>query len=642
MVGFFGPDRAQGLASLWKNPKFLFIEDRTMEPTPWALAAQARLNLYVDCALPGQAEAVGRVIGFNEASKTFLVDVGLVVLVVIEISEAELLSMSSPTEHTLPLVAPAPPAAGPASWAPRASLGFDPQSAEEEERVQRVNAALPRPLAEPPPSVVPRGQLQDDQGRSLLPPGARSGVYLDAVALGEVATLFKWREEAAAYVHYKKACESARAAGQKPLHSMKVTALRGLCRARGVEVVASAKTPELAAKLEAHAVQCRGSWLAFNFRRSPRTPSLLPLGTATRVAAFLTPQDAAFFSGRDKEIERLIELGHDLRVVTWVPPVTIHELSAYVARLVLRNKQRAPARRGLYYTPPDPSRPMQNVDPDHVLHNNLTKIIWGQKEVNPNFCAISCKNLIAAAKALDPPDEVLDRILHQGSDKHSHACSLLVTIHPRLLKSLKALGYERDATVLEAVGHCWRAWKERGLTMTTRLLFLSELRFVVYRMMGERGMIEPSVLRSQHVGGAPTNQWLDMLAGADVFAQIVDSLTPAQLGTFNASSLTTRGIESSFSHLSSNTCSGEKMTMEQIQGKVRRMDSLQAMMRIEDGPYTYQTSSRKRKLDEDTSTNWSDGSADFDRFFKEVWKRARGYCGNRATIRDVNAGLGGQ
>ena len=178
--------------------------------------------------------------------------------------------------------------------------------------------------------------------------------------------------------------------------------------------------------------------------------------------------------------------------------------------------------------------------------------------------------------------------------------------------------------------------------MATRLLFFSELRFVVYRIMGERGIIEPSMLRSQHVGGAPTNQWLDMLAGADVFAQIVDSLTPAQLDTFNASSLTTRGIESSFSHLSSNTCSGEKMTMEQIQGKVRRMDSLQAMMRIEDGPYTYQTSSRKRKLDEDTSTNWSDGSADFDKFFKEVWKRARGYCGNCATIRDVNAGLGGQ
>ena len=62
-----------------------------MEPTPRVLAAQARLDLYVDCALPGQAEAVGRVIGFNEDSRTFFVEVGLVVLVVIEISEVELL-----------------------------------------------------------------------------------------------------------------------------------------------------------------------------------------------------------------------------------------------------------------------------------------------------------------------------------------------------------------------------------------------------------------------------------------------------------------------------------------------------------------------------------------------------------------------
>ena len=71
--------------------------------------------------------------------------------------------------------------------------------------MRRVNAALPRPLAEPASSVVPRGRLQDDQGKSLLPPEASSGVFLDAVALGEAATLFKWREEAAAYVRYMEA-----------------------------------------------------------------------------------------------------------------------------------------------------------------------------------------------------------------------------------------------------------------------------------------------------------------------------------------------------------------------------------------------------------------------------------------------------
>ena len=120
------------------------------------------------------------------------------------------------------------------------------------------------------------------------------------------------------------------------------------------------------------------------------------------------------------------------------------------------------------------------------------------------------------------------------------------------------------------------------------------------------------------------------------------SLTPAQLEKFNASSLTTRGLKSSFSHLSSGTVSGETMTMGQIQGKVRRMDSLLAMKRLEDGPYTHQTSSRKRKHDEDTSTSWSDGSTDFAAFVKEVWKRAKGYCGNQAAIRDINARHGGQ
>ena len=71
-----------------------------------------------------------------------------------------------------------------------------------------------------------------------------------------------------------------------------------------------------------------------------------------------------------------------------------------------------------------------------------------------------------------------------------------------------------------------------------------------------------------------------------MFRQIVLSLTPAHLEKSNASSLTPRGLESSFSYLSSSTIPGETMTMEQIQGKVRRMDSLLAMKRLKDGPYT--------------------------------------------------------
>ena len=94
--------------------------------------------------------------------------------------------------------------------------------------------------------------------------------------------------------------------------------------------------------------------------------------------------------------------------------------------------------------------------------------------------------------------------------------------------------------------------------MSARLENLWELSLVVHRVMGVTNMTDPSVIRSLFTGGTPTNQWLDMLAGADVFRQVVLSLTPAQLEKFNASSLTTRGL-GSFSELSSNTVSGEKM-----------------------------------------------------------------------------------
>ena len=95
--------------------------------------------------------------------------------------------------------------------------------------------------------------------------------------------------------------------------------------------------------------------------------------------------------------------------------------------------------------------------------------------------------------------------------------------------------------------------------MSARLENLWELSLVVNRVVGVTNITDPSVIRSLFTGGTPTNQWLDMLAGADVFRQVVLSLTPAQLEKFNASSLTTRGLESSFSHLSSNTVCGEKM-----------------------------------------------------------------------------------
>jgi len=161
----------------------------------------------------------------------------------------------------------------------------------------------------------------------------------------------------------------------------------------------------------------------------------------------LTPHD-----DRDKKFEVLVALDRDLFAPPFMPPMSI-DLIAYVARLECLNQQRRAASKGYYYQP-IADQQAQVIDPDHVMHSMMTKVVWGQDTLDADACVISLECLTAVANALNPPDEVLNRVLARGGDKHSHACSLLLAIHPRLQKYLRALGHERDATVLEAVGRC--------------------------------------------------------------------------------------------------------------------------------------------------------------------------------------------
>ena len=85
-------------------------------------------------------------------------------------------------------------------------------------------------------------------------------------------------------------------------------------------------------------------------------------------------------------------------------------------------------------------QPAQVIDPDHVMHNMETKVVWGQDTLAADACVIGLEHLSAGANALSPLDEVLNRILARGGDKHLHACSLLLTIHPRLQNSLRPSG----------------------------------------------------------------------------------------------------------------------------------------------------------------------------------------------------------
>ena len=78
-----------------------------------------------------------------------------------------------------------------------------------------ISATLPHPLGNPRPSVVPLRQHVDDEGNSLLPKEARSGVFLSAKILGEIAALNKWERDAAEYIHRSAAADAAKAAKQK-------------------------------------------------------------------------------------------------------------------------------------------------------------------------------------------------------------------------------------------------------------------------------------------------------------------------------------------------------------------------------------------------------------------------------------------
>jgi hypothetical protein len=605
-------------------------------PSPWLNAAQALLGTYVQ--LPGDTglPAVGRVIGFDVEKETFTVDFAVVVLT---LSETELLELRAPEEAPSDKTPRGPHLLmqPPLHWAPGGRASFDPPTREAELRVHNLNTALPRPLAPTPTSVVPYGRIVGDHGESLLPPEARGAVFQTAAALGHLATLYRWGQEAAQFVGRAEVAANAEAAGVKPLKQLKVAALRGMCEARGL--VGAGLKSLLVGRLEDHAAQARMTsklFVALCFSVSP-TATTNRRVIAETVCSFM-PRLACF----DMELEPLVMLAATLSLPSsYHAPVGLADFKVYVESLEVGNRQREAAALGLYYRPLK-GQPSQVTDPDHNFHNWMTKIIWGQDGGDPKSFAVSIEHLLAAAKALKTRDEVCEKVLTRSSDKHAHACSLYVTIHAELIASLRTLGHDQDATVLEAVGQGWRAWKQRGLTMHTRLGYLSHLRLVIYRLIGVANMTSASVLRGQHLAGAQTNQWLDMLSAIDVFEELVSTLSPEQIAKFNASSITSRTCEGEFSHLSSNTCSGEKMTMEQVQGKVRRMDSLYGIKRLENGPYTYQISSRKRKLDTDTSGRWSDGTANSVAFFKEFWGRAKGYCGNRATIRDVNAGHGGQ
>ena len=223
---------------------------------------------------------------------------------------------------------------------------------------------------------------------------------------------------------------------------------------------------------------------------------------------------------------------------SYEPKISIAKLNLEIMDLEVAEAQRDASRQGFYYIRLQPGLPYQIVDVDHTMHNFITKVIWGQDGHAPSLYLVSIEHLKLASEQLK--DETLSKVIERSSDKHSHACSLFVATHRELQQKLIELGFLQ------------------GLTFGTRLYYLSRLRLTIYAIFGQDALCKVDVLRSQHTAGVPTNQLLDMLAAIDVFEHIYFALSPALRHKMNASSLTTRNLESSFSSLSSNCGSGEK------------------------------------------------------------------------------------
>ena len=110
----------------------------------------------------------------------------------------------------------------------------------------------------------------------------------------------------------------------------------------------SAKKPALVAWLEACTAsqRSRGVSVAFGLSFSLGARRKLRLDIATNVCSFLTPHD-----GRNKELEVLVTLDRDLLAPPYMPPISIPDLIAYVARLDCVNQQPSSVQTVLLHAP---------------------------------------------------------------------------------------------------------------------------------------------------------------------------------------------------------------------------------------------------------------------------------------------------
>jgi hypothetical protein len=458
-----------------------------------------------------------------------------------------------------------------------------------------INTAIPSPLVTV--SELPSAPMTGPNGEDLQPPAASATLFLSARVRMQLAWVERVRVEAQEHVTRCELLRQADADGVKPISKMPVGALRKLLQSRGL--VSKGLKKDLAERLFAHAG--------------------LPASAA------------------DKELRDLVKLEGG----TYKPPIPLSDFERFAANAVLAEMQSEGLKQGSTSRLPTKGEALAFTDPYHLFHNMTTLLIFGKDDTRP---ILNRPTLLEAAKVVG--DTHLISILSQTVDKHSHMATHYLMTHKGLTKELRKHGPAgfRDAVILETIGRARQAWEKPHFTRAWRTKALQATTLLLLRVFGS-SIRDVGALRRQKLEGTcfTVNQFLDLLANTEARHQYMASLSDSELAAFKETTLSTRALESSFSSLTANMGSGEKMTQAEIQGVVWKLDALLVIKMKADKSYTIVHSRRKRKFEVCADVGFNTPSQKKTETWDKIARRSvGGYIGGRAPCnRDFNAAAGG-
>jgi len=321
------------------------------------------------------------------------------------------------------------------------------------------------------------------------------------------------------------------------------------------------------------------------------------------------PLDAAADVARlYKDLQAAVKIEFSFREQSsWKGGLSLPELQRHAANARLRVLQKSSLREGFVSRCPADGAPLGFYDAYHLFHNMVTLVIFGSDSGD----VLNQKNIRAAAEATG--DFLLISVANAKVDKHSHMATHFFLTSNALTAELRLRGHFQDAVVLETFGRASIAWLRPGRTEEWRTKALHACNLLLFRIMG-RAMHDVAAIRAtkKRAMGFTINQLMDLLANNEARIRWLRTLSASERSAAKETAVTTRYVESFFSKLMANKGSGEKMTQNEIQGVVCKLDALLLLMRTAGKGFTIAESRRKRKFVEGTDANWNDGTVDDD------------------------------